>query len=53
MLKILGDGELTKKLTVTAHRFSRTAREKIENAGGQIVVLPGKKPVVKNQTKRS
>ena len=34
VLKILGDGQLTKKLTVNAHRFSRQAREKIENAGG-------------------
>lgn len=43
-LKILGDGELTKKLRVSAHRFSRTAREKIEQAGGEVVVLPGKTP---------
>src|ERR671939_1291518 len=33
-VKILGNGELTKKLTVTAHRFSKSAREKIEKAGG-------------------
>jgi large subunit ribosomal protein L15 len=39
VLKILGDGELSKKLTVTAHRFSKSAREKIEQAGGQVVVL--------------
>lgn len=51
VLKVLGDGELTKKLTVTAHRFSKSAREKIEGAGGQVVVLPGKKPVVKNVMK--
>jgi len=35
-VKILGTGELTKKLTVTAHRFSATAREKIEKAGGTV-----------------
>jgi large subunit ribosomal protein L15 len=35
-VKILGHGELTKKLTVTAHRFSATAREKIEAAGGTV-----------------
>ncbi len=34
-VKILGDGELTKKLTVTADKFSNSAREKIEAAGGQ------------------
>src|ERR671928_1212540 len=33
-VKILGQGEVSKKLTVTAHAFSRTAREKIEAAGG-------------------
>ncbi|MHB1034449.1 MAG: 50S ribosomal protein L15 [Pirellulales bacterium] len=47
-LKILGDGELTKKLRVAAHRFSRSALEKIQSAGGEAVVLPGKAPVVKN-----
>jgi large subunit ribosomal protein L15 len=35
-VKVLGTGELTKKLTVTAHRFSKTAREKIEGAGGTV-----------------
>lgn len=35
-LKILGNGELTKKLTVTAHRFSQSAVEKITAAGGTI-----------------
>jgi large subunit ribosomal protein L15 len=30
---------------VSAHRFSQTAREKIERAGGEVVVLPGKTPV--------
>ncbi|HUT10665.1 MAG TPA: 50S ribosomal protein L15 [Thermoguttaceae bacterium] len=49
LLKVLGNGELTKKLTVSAHRFSRQATEKIEKAGGQAVVLPGKAPVVKNK----
>jgi large subunit ribosomal protein L15 len=33
-LKILGDGEISKKLTVKAEKFSRTAAEKIEAAGG-------------------
>ena len=50
-LKILGDGELTKGLKVSAHRFSRTALEKIQKAGGEAIVLPGKKPVVKNKQK--
>ena len=33
-VKILGNGDLSKKLTVRAHAFSATAREKIEAAGG-------------------
>ena len=38
-VKILGQGELTKKLTVSAHGFSKTAREKIEQAGGTVDLL--------------
>jgi large subunit ribosomal protein L15 len=38
-VKILGQGELTKKLSVTAHRFSASAREKIEAAGGTATAL--------------
>ncbi len=51
VLKVLGNGDLTKKLKVSAHRFSKSAQEKIEKAGGEIVVLPGKAPVVKNKMK--
>jgi large subunit ribosomal protein L15 len=40
-VKILGHGELTKKLTVSAHLFSAGAREKIEQAGGTITWLRG------------
>lgn len=50
-LKILGKGELTKKLTVSAHRFSASAKEKIENVGGSITELPTAAPVVKNKQK--
>ena len=38
-VKILGNGELTKKLTVKAHAFSATAREKIEGAGGSVETI--------------
>ena len=51
LLKVLGNGELTKGLKVSAHQFSRTALEKIEKAGGQAVVLSGKAAVVKNKMK--
>src|SRR5215212_8490501 len=40
-VKILGQGEVTKKLTVHAHGFSKSAREKIEGAGGTCQVLDG------------
>ena len=45
-VKILGSGELTKKLAVTAHGFSKSARAKIEGAGGSITWLRGE-PVAK------
>jgi large subunit ribosomal protein L15 len=42
-VKVLGEGELTKKLTVTAHGFSAGARQKIEAAGGTCELIPGPK----------
>lgn len=48
-LKILGDGELTKGLKIAAHKFSKSAEAKIQQAGGELTVLPGKAPVVKNK----
>lgn len=38
-VKVLGQGELSKKLTVRAHAFSKSAREKIEAAGGSAATL--------------
>lgn len=38
-LKVLGNGELNKKLVVKANKFSESAKQKIENAGGKIEVL--------------
>jgi large subunit ribosomal protein L15 len=38
-IKILGDGEIGRAVTVQAHAFSRTAKEKIEAAGGGVEVL--------------
>ena len=38
-VKILGDGTLTKKLTVKAHKFSKAAQEKIEAVGGKAEVI--------------
>ncbi len=38
-VKVLGQGTLTKKLTVKAHKFSKTAQEKIEKLGGKAEVI--------------
>jgi len=47
-VKILGDGELTKQLTVTAHAFSASAKAKIEAKGGKCeVVGAAKAPAAK------
>jgi large subunit ribosomal protein L15 len=40
-VKILGQGDLNKKLTVHAHAFSKSAREKIEAAGGVCTIVDG------------
>jgi len=50
LVKILGDGELTLKLTVRAHKFSASARQKIEAVGGTIVEIPMRTTV---KTKRA
>ena len=47
-IKILGDGELTKKLTVVAHAFSATARAKIEAKGGTCEVFQKAAPPAAN-----
>ena len=39
LLKILGNGELQTAVTVHAHKFSKSAQEKIEKAGGRVVLL--------------
>ena len=39
LVKVLGQGELSKAITVSAHKFSKSAQEKIEKAGGKIMQL--------------
>ncbi len=39
LVKVLGQGELSAAITVRAHKFSKTAQEKIEKAGGKVEVL--------------
>lgn len=41
-VKVLGDGELTKRLQVAAHKFSKTAEQKIIGCGGSAVKVGGK-----------
>ncbi len=48
-LKVLGGGELKKKLKITANSFSASALEKIKNASGEAIVLPGPKPVKRKE----
>ena len=50
-VKILGSGELTKKLSISAHSFSKSASEKIESAGGSVSWLRGE-PVDKKAKKK-
>lgn len=38
-IKVLGDGELTKKLQVTAHKYSKTAQDKILSCGGEAKIV--------------
>jgi large subunit ribosomal protein L15 len=48
-VKILGDGELSKPLTVRADAFSKSARDKIEGAGGTVETIPGPRPPVRRK----
>jgi large subunit ribosomal protein L15 len=48
-LRVLGDGELTKKLTVRAHHFSKSAAEKITAKGGTTEIIPPPKRPVRNK----
>ena len=50
-VRILGDGDLDKKLTVHAHFFSKSAREKIEAKGGTAELIPMPKKLVRNKMK--
>ena len=50
-VKILGNGDLTKKLVVSAHGVSASAREKIEKAGGSVTLL--REPKIRKQRKKA
>ena len=54
IVKVLGNGEVKKSLKVSAHYFSASAKEKIEKAGGQIIILPpSAKKLKKTRIKRA
>jgi large subunit ribosomal protein L15 len=50
-VKLLGDGDLKKKLTIRVHAISATAREKVEQAGGTVSLLKEPKPKKQRRTK--
>jgi large subunit ribosomal protein L15 len=50
-VRILGEGDVTKKLVVKAHHFSKSAKEKIEAKGGTVEVIPPPKKPVRNKMK--
>jgi large subunit ribosomal protein L15 len=55
LVKVLGEGELKVALTIHAHKFSKSAQEKIEKAGGKAIVIGGEvtaKPAGKLVKKR-
>ena len=52
VLKVLGDGEIKKKLTVSAHRFSASAKAKIEGAGGSVATLAAKTPAAEKSPRK-
>ncbi len=52
IIKKLGDGELTRKITVTAHLFSETALQKIQAAGGTATALGVRQRAAKEEEKK-
>ena len=53
VLKILGNGQLTKKFKIHGHQFSKSALEKINSSGGEAVVVPGRTPVEEKKRKKA
>ena len=50
-VRVLGDGDVTKKLVIRAHHFSKSAAEKIAAKGGSAEVIPPRKKPVRNKMK--
>jgi large subunit ribosomal protein L15 len=52
-VKVLGDGEVTRKLSLKVHAISASAKEKIEKAGGSIELIAGKVYPARNSAKQA
>jgi large subunit ribosomal protein L15 len=50
-LRVLGNGEVRRALSIRAHHFSASAKEKIEKAGGKVEIIPPPKKPVRNKMK--
>jgi large subunit ribosomal protein L15 len=50
-VRILGTGDVTKKLVIKAHHFSKSAKEKIEAKGGTVTLIPPPKKPTRNKMK--
>ncbi len=50
LVKVLGQGEISRAITISAHRFSDTARQKIEAAGGKVIELMNTRPAPELET---
>ena len=50
-VRILGTGDVTKKLVIKAHHFSKSAKEKVEARGGTVELIPPPKKPVRNKMK--
>jgi ribosomal protein L15 len=50
-VRILGTGDVTKKLVIKAHHFSKSAKEKVEGKGGKCDLIPPPKKPVRNKMK--
>src|SRR3954470_14980340 len=53
LVKVLGDGDLKKGIHITAHKFSKSAQEKIAKAGGRVTVIGGEEAAAPAAEKKS
>jgi len=51
-VKLLGDGDIDRGLKISVHACTKSARERVEKAGGQITLLPNQKTILKKNKKK-